>query len=443
MHTPFVHVLVINWNGREHLDACFRSLLDSPYEHARFVLVDNGSDDGSVAFVREAFGGDPRVEILALERNLGWSGGNNAGIRRALEAGADYVLLLNNDTWTDPNALSELVARMEAEPDLGALAPKMLLYDQPELLNSVGIECSVIGVGWDRGLGRADGPKWDAPVDVAGVCGGACFLRCSAIDQVGLLPEDYGIYLDDLELCLRLWNAGFRVQTCPSARVRHKFSATMGKPEHVDRKYYLNTRNRFRLLLRNYPLRAAGTLLPALVRGEAKAWGRAALDGAWRRIGAHLRAYADALGYLPVALRCRAEYRRRGIATCRFWDLVRRDPLFFPGIELPVQGWYRPREREGRAFHPMAPRAWVETHGRPLRGEIANWYPELGLVDVTVCGDGVPLTRFCVRDAESFALTIPAGTIEFRAQRLFDADDTGEGVDIGGWFAFDGSPPTE
>src|SRR5690554_139516 len=97
MNKPLVYVVIINWNGREHLDVCFTTLLASDYPNVRFLLLDNASTDGSVAYVRERFGHDDRVCWLACKENYGWSGGNNLGIQAALEAGAAYVFLLNND----------------------------------------------------------------------------------------------------------------------------------------------------------------------------------------------------------------------------------------------------------------------------------------------------------------------------------------------------------
>ncbi|MCX5771387.1 MAG: glycosyltransferase family 2 protein, partial [Candidatus Hydrogenedentes bacterium] len=173
MRRPLVYVLVINWNGLEHLEECFETLLGGTYGNARFLLIDNGSSDGSVGFVRDRFGGDDRVEVLECGTNLGWAGGNNAGMRRALEAGADYVFLLNNDTATERDAVEKLVEMAESKPAAGALAPKMLMYGCPDILNSVGLECSIIASSWDLGIGRLDGERWNEPRQVIGVCGGA------------------------------------------------------------------------------------------------------------------------------------------------------------------------------------------------------------------------------------------------------------------------------
>ncbi|GMW02231.1 MAG: glycosyl hydrolase [Candidatus Hydrogenedentota bacterium] len=335
MTPPLVHVLVINWNGMEHVEECFSSLLATTYSNVRFVLVDNASTDGSPEFVQEHFGHDSRVEFLRLPENRGWSGGNNAGIERALEAGADYVLLLNNDTWVAPSAVEMLVRAGEAYPGTGAFAPKMLLYDNPRLINSMGIECSIIGVGWDLGLGQPDGPKWDVPRQVLGVCGGAAFFRTSILRKTGLLPTDFEIYLDDLDLCLRIWDLGSEVWTCPGAVVRHKFSATMGKGKRARRKYYLNTRNRMRLMLRHFPRRRAAAILAAFAHGEAKALGRAMLDRQLWKILAHLRAWISSLLYIPAARRMRRIWRDKGMGNCRFWPLVRTDCLFPQNIRMP------------------------------------------------------------------------------------------------------------
>ena len=217
---PLVHVIVINWNGLEHLEACFDSLLASDYPAFQAVLTDNGSADGSVAFAREKWGDDPRFSALELGANLGWSGGNNAALRQAIAAGARYALLLNNDVRVAPDAISRAVARAESDPRIGAVALKMVLFGQPWILNSLGVAVSRAGVGWDIGAGRLD--SMVTPPDAApGACGGACLLRLEALEQVGLLPERFGIYLDDLDLCLRLWDAGWKVACCPDAVVEH------------------------------------------------------------------------------------------------------------------------------------------------------------------------------------------------------------------------------
>lgn len=331
MPDPIVHVLVINWNGREHVDDCFTSLLASTYRSARFVLIDNASTDGSATYVRETFGHDPRLEVLELPENLGWSGGNNAGIRRALDAGAGYVLLLNNDTRTDAYCIERLVAQAEVDPTFGALAPKLVMFNDPKTINSIGLIASTIGAAWDRGIGEPDGPQWDERIDVIGVCGAGFFIRCETLRMTGLLPEDFGIYLDDLDLSMRIWNAGYRIVTCPDAVIRHKFSATMGEGAQARRKYHLNTRNRARIILRNFPANRLFISILDYKIGEGRAVGRAILNGEWWKVGVHAQSWFEAVAYIPRALRERARRKRASINKCRFWDLIMRRPQFFPG----------------------------------------------------------------------------------------------------------------
>ena len=435
MSNPLVHVLVINWNGREHLEECFETLLASDYDNARYVLVDNASDDDSVAFVREHFGADDRVEVLALERNLGWSGGNNAGIERVLEAGADYVLLLNNDTAIAPDAISHMVSAAEENASIGALAPKLLLYDNPALLNSIGLEATRVGTAWDRGIGRLDGPKWDAVQQVVGVCGAAFFLRSETLRKTGLLPTDFEIYLDDLDLSLRVWNAGYEVLTCPQARVRHKFSATMGEGKRARHKYYLNTRNRARLILRNYP---AGQLFEVLLRyklSEFRAVGRAILDGELWRLGAHARSWFSALRYLPVAMTERSRRRKSGIATCRFWNFIRPDRSFFPGVDLPEHGWYDLVTIAGKNVRPMSSYAYVDHVGGDLEIVQVNPHPTLSALKVRVEQDGRTLLTLNGKESRVTTLSAPAGRLEFRAQNIFEAEEIGLAYDVGAWLS--------
>lgn len=427
MAEPLVYVLIINWNGREHLADCLDSLLAGTYRNCRFVLIDNNSVDRSIAFVAENYD-DPRIEILALPENLGWSGGNNRGIERALDAGADYVFLLNNDTATAPDAIEHLVAMAESRPECGAWAPKMLLFDAPYLLNSLGIECSIIGSSWDIGVGRLDGPKWAAPRKILGVCGGAMFIRGEALRKAGLLP-DFQIYLDDLDLCLRIWNAGYEIWNCPDAVVRHKFSATMGQGKRLRQKYYLNTRNRMRVVMRNFPLSQMHRILPKMVLGEAKSIGRGMLDGDYWKLWAHTKAWGASLVYLPEAWRARRRFR----ASARFWDQIRHDMLFFPGVELPEKGWYGERRIKGELLCPISKTATLDWDGGELRITLVNCYPALGEAEIEVLSGGQVIAQLSTVDRVQESVTAPAGEIEFCAKRIFDADDTGEKCDFGGW----------
>lgn len=435
MKHPLIHVLIINWNGIEHLNECFSTLLANDYPNARYVLLDNGSTDGSVDLVQDTFR-DDRVSIVALGANLGWSGANNAGIEKAMDAGADYVALWNNDTATAPDAIEKLVACAEARPEAGALAPKMLLYDHPSLLNSLGLECSIIGCGWDRGIGRLNQPKWDVIESAAGACGGACLYRVETLRETGLLSTDYNMYLDDLELGLRMWNAGWKVLTCPESVVRHKFSATMRHGAQARRKYFLSTRNRAKLMLRMYPKEERAAILAKTILGECKAVGRAILDGEFWRLGPHVRTWLGLPREMRLARKRRSEDLTRGLVPGTFWPLVKQDMLFFPGVELPVDGWYAERKIEKELFRPISGSARCDKPKGTLRIACGNPYPALGDTHVDLRLEGQLLATLQTNKRQETELEFPGGRLELVARRIFDADETRERIDIGGWFRF-------
>lgn len=431
MSAAKVHVIVINWNGMDHLEACFDSLIATPYDNAAFVLVDNASSDGGVDFVRDRYGDDKRVSILECGENLGWSRGNNVGIENAIESGADYIFLINNDTAIAPDAIPKLVEVAESDKQIGAIAPKMVLFDQPQILNSVGLACSTVGGCWDIGLGRLDAEQWNEPREVVGACGGAAFFRTDAIKAAGLLPDNFGIYLDDLDLCLRIWSKGYRIVSCGDAVIRHKFSATMGASDRARQKYYLNTRNRFRLMARNWPTGIGSMIARHLTIAEARAVGRGILDGDLWKVGVHARAWAGGL----------QDWRNRGSSAlptrdaCPFWPYICESPPFFPGVPLPVDGWYDETTVRGRRVQPISTRAQYNHKGGALRVDIANCYPECGPVVLRLMYDSESLARFDVAMAETGQVQAPEGTIEIETESAFYAEDTGEAADYGGWLS--------
>lgn len=332
MKPPAVYVLVINWNGMEHVDTCFRSLMESSYSNVQFILLDNGSNDGSDTYVEERFGEDARVKVLRLGENLGWGGGNNAGLHRAMDEGADYVLLLNNDTWSAPDALEELVRLAEANPNAGAIAPKMVLFHAPNIINSLGVKVSCIGSAWDDGIGDMDHPEFQTVSPVAAVCGGAMFLRVSALRNVGLLDPKFGIYYDDVDLCFRMWQRGYTCLSCPSAVVRHKFSATLGKGAR--KKRALAERNRLRFLFLNFPFRHLLRFLPYLILAELRISGSALRSRETWVLGIQCAAWWQLMMSFGEILSLRRG-RMSSEYGALFPKLITRERMFCPEISLP------------------------------------------------------------------------------------------------------------
>jgi GT2 family glycosyltransferase len=241
-----VVVVVLNWCGESDTAACLASLAASTYAPLEVLLVDNGSPDGSGDRLHAAF---PQLPYVQTGRNLGFTGGNNVGIAWALEHGADYVVVLNNDTVVAPDCVARLVAAARSRPRVGAVAPTMLVHDAPELVWYAGGTLSRL-----RGLGRhvAEGtraPDVDErmrPEPVTFITGCCMLLTRDAIDTVGTFDDSYFAYCEDADLSVRLTHAGFALLHEPRARLLHR--VPVGPTEPSPFQIELRDRNRRRFV---------------------------------------------------------------------------------------------------------------------------------------------------------------------------------------------------
>lgn len=249
-----LHAVVVNWNGGADTLACLESLRGVPT-----ICVDHGSTDGSAAAVRARF---PDVELLETGVNLGFAGGHNVGIRRALERGADWVLLLNNDAVADTGLPAALAAAAAARPDAGVLAAKVLAADRPDTIEYAGARfSSLLGYsGRPTGYGERDDGRFDELRDVERAAGTAMAVSAEAVARAGLLDETLFAYVEDVEWCLRIRAAGLAVVFVPAARVWHRGSASTGGPGSPASLSY-DTRNTIVVCERHRPLPRGATAL--------------------------------------------------------------------------------------------------------------------------------------------------------------------------------------
>lgn len=241
-----VDILIPNLNGRHLLATCLQSIRLQTYSYWRVTVVDNGSSDGSVSFLREEF---PEVDIVALTENTGFSAAVNTGI---LAGSQPLVFLLNNDTELAEDCLQRLVEAEEMLPEFAYFAPKMLNYHQREFLDGAGEGYLRGGAGYRLGTMERDGEPYDSPRQVFGACGGAALYRRQLFADVGLFDEDFFAYLEDVDFNLRASRAGKNCYYVPAARVYHIGSATSGS-KFNSLTIRLSTRNSFYLLAKNYP----------------------------------------------------------------------------------------------------------------------------------------------------------------------------------------------
>jgi GT2 family glycosyltransferase len=259
--TARVAVVVLNWNGGDHLAPCLLSVAALTYPDREVWVVDNASTDGSARDLPTQW---PEFRHIANARNLGYAGGNNVAIRASQ---SDYVLLVNNDTVLEPGLLEPMVAACEADPRVAACSPKVLYFDRPDTVNAAGLTLTSIGKPVTRGRDAPDGdPALATRCEVFGAHGACVLYRRAALDAVGLFDEDFFAYHEEFDLAWRLRLAGWRAVYEPAARLRHHEGKSLARTP--DRILWLTERNRFWALAKNAGAGFVWRALPGLLREE-------------------------------------------------------------------------------------------------------------------------------------------------------------------------------
>jgi GT2 family glycosyltransferase len=240
---PLASIIIPNWNGIDHLPGCLDALRAQSHSRTEVILVDNGSSDGSQSFVRERY---PEVHLVALDRNLGLTGGNNVGFETA---SGEILISLNNDTEAHPRFVEALVKALAQHPEAGMAAAKMLLFDRRDHIHSAGDGYGTDGIPFNRGVWQRDEGQFDEPGWIFGGCGGAIAYRRTMLDDIGTFDESFFMYCEDVDLNWRAQLAGWRCWYTPQAIVYHKLSATGGGPLAS----YYTGRNTLWVIAKNYP----------------------------------------------------------------------------------------------------------------------------------------------------------------------------------------------
>jgi GT2 family glycosyltransferase len=248
---PKVFIIVLNWNGFQDTIECVNSVKAISYPNYRVILVDNGSTDDSETLLRERF---PGIELIQTGQNLGFTGGNNIGMRHALGNGADYIILLNNDTIVDKDFVTALVNVAEADKTAGMLCSKIFFHDRPDFLWYAGASFHPwLGWGRHRGYNVRDEGQFDTVEETARPTGCSLMVSRRLCEHIGLLAEKFFCYCEDLDWGMRAQNAGYKVMYVPASRVWHKISrSTGGSRSGLSLYYYV--RNMLLCLDSNRPL---------------------------------------------------------------------------------------------------------------------------------------------------------------------------------------------
>lgn len=250
---PTVSAIVLAWLDEPWLRRCVAALLASEKVDVEVVLVDNGCTTGDVEALERLDG----VVVVRPGRNLGYSGGCNAGVAAST---GEYVALINGDAIVEPGTLARLVEELE-RPDVGIAAASVRLADDPSLLNSSGNMVHVLGLSWVGGLGEPE--TRTSPTDVAGAMGAGLVTTRAHWDRLGGFFERFFAYHEDADLSIRTWRLGLRVVNVPDAVLVHRYEFSRNSD-----KYYLVERNRLMFVLTQWGWRALVLLGPALAALE-------------------------------------------------------------------------------------------------------------------------------------------------------------------------------
>ncbi len=267
---PKVIIIILNWNGLADTLECLNSLAKSNYRNTRIVVVDNGSTDHSPEIISQTY---PHVDVICNSKNEGFCKGNNIGICYALERGAEYVWLLNNDTVVEVDTLSRLVATAESSSEIGLVSPTVYYFDDKTKVQFAGsyIDITTFNIHYPENKESAEAVFQTGPSVL--LWGTALLIRKAVIEKIGLLDESFFAYWEDKDYSLRSLKNGYRNIVCATARIYHKRKLTSEGEEAKKSAYFYYYIERNRLLLRQQELHGffskARIYLMALAVGSA------------------------------------------------------------------------------------------------------------------------------------------------------------------------------
>ncbi len=254
---PKVSIVILNWNSYEVTRDCFLSLRKLAYPNFEVVLVDNGSIDSSAEKLAQEF---PETRVIKNDQNLGFTGGNNIGMRDALRRGTDYLLLLNNDTIVAPNFLAELVRVAESDARIGMVNPKIYYFEPADRIWYAGGKY----IRWRTfpkhfGLRQRDDGSYDQMQEVSFATGCALLIKAGVAQKIGLLDDIFFLSFEDVDWSVRALAAGYKAVYVPASVIWHRDSYVTEKNLGFAQREFYNMRNtvlcaRKYLLIRHLPL---------------------------------------------------------------------------------------------------------------------------------------------------------------------------------------------
>jgi GT2 family glycosyltransferase len=310
---PSLTVAILTYDGIRLLDIVLPSLAAQRFRDFRTVVVDNGSSDGTGAWLREHW---PAVEVVSLPENVGVTVALNVCVDAG--AGSEFVCLLNNDLELDPDCLGELVAALRRDPQAGSASAKMLNYRDRGVIDGAGDIFIWQGLPIRRGHGEPDRGQYDEAKVIFAACGATVIYRRAALESVGPFDERFFAIYEDSDWCFRAQLAGWGCRYVPSAVSYHMGSETLGRDLSDFTRFHL-WRNGIWLVAKNYPAWALVREAPRLVFAQSRNLREAIQE---RRLGVWRRAIVAAACGLPDVLRSRRQVQRERRASQRDLDAI-------------------------------------------------------------------------------------------------------------------------
>lgn len=328
-----VAIIIVTYNGRQYITKCLASVFRHAQAPRRMVsyeviVVDNNSSDDTVAIIEKSF---PRVELIKLSSNLGFVGGNNVGIKKAMEEGYNYIILLNQDTEVEYDWLERLV-KAAADKEAGIVQSMLLLAKERALTNNVGNVLHYLGFGFIKHYReRVDAWYQRAPFEIGYASGAAMLIKREVLEQIGFFDGKFYMYHEDLDLCWRARLSGYKIMIAPQAIVYHHYEFRRNK-----KMIYWSERNRWAALLQNYSLKTLCLLMPLLLAIESGVLLYSLFHGwLWQKIKGYIWLLAHLLSIL------RQRQRVQSMRTVGDKEILRHmeSKLEFAEVSNPVLKW--------------------------------------------------------------------------------------------------------
>jgi len=322
-----IAVIILSYNGQKYFPELFQSLREQTFQPSEVVIVDNDSKDDSVDYVRKNF---PEATLIVNKKNTGFAGGNNIGIKKALENNPDYIFMLNQDTVCDSKCLEILAKEASSTDNLFACQALIMCWPKKNLIQTSGNKMHFLGFGYSgdykRRLSNEVVQKLNR--DPFYLSGAATFIDVNALNEVGLLDEDFFLYHEDTDICLRAKFLGYKMKLVPEAIIYHKYVEAISK-----NRWFWSERNRPLTLLKFYKLPTLILIFPFWILMELGILAYSLMDG-W--FGTKIKSFFASLSKVPKILKKRHKIQKtRQISDREFIKQI--DTKFdFAGFEHPL-----------------------------------------------------------------------------------------------------------